>query len=99
MRKLTKRQILRTLEINRNEIKGFGVKKIGLFGSYLKGRPRSKSDVDILVRFGKPTFDGYMGLKFMLERKLRRKVDLVSEDSLKPALKYVKEDAAYVKRL
>ncbi|HII15605.1 MAG TPA: nucleotidyltransferase [Nanoarchaeota archaeon] len=99
MGKLTKKQILKTLESNRSEIKGFGVNKIGLFGSYLKGRPRRSSDVDILVRFRKPSFDGYMGLKFMLERKLRRKVDLVMEDSLKPALRYVKEDAAYVKRL
>ncbi|MDD4878503.1 MAG: nucleotidyltransferase domain-containing protein [Candidatus Nanoarchaeia archaeon] len=99
MRPLTKKQILRTLETHRAEIKGFGVNKIGLFGSYLKGRPRRSSDVDILVRFKKPTFDGYMGLKFMLERKFRRKVDLVSEDSLKPALRYVKEDAAYVKRM
>lgn len=99
MRKLTGKQILRTLETNKSEIKGFGVNKIGLFGSYLKGRPRRSSDVDILVRFRKPTFDSYMGLKFMLERKLRRKVDLVSEDSLKPALRYVKEEAAYVKRM
>lgn len=98
MAQLTGRQILSTLETHRAEIKGFGVNKIGLFGSYLKGRPRRKSDVDILVRFRKPSFDSYMGLKFMLERKFRRKVDLVMEDSLKPALRYVKEDAAYAKR-
>ena len=37
MRPLTGKQILRTLETHRAEIKGFGVNKIGLFGSYLKG--------------------------------------------------------------
>jgi len=99
MRPLTGKQILRTLETHRSEIRGFGVNKIGLFGSYLKGRPHRKSDIDILVRFRKPTFDSYMGLKFMLQKKFGRKVDLVMEDSLKPALRYVKEDAAYAKRL
>jgi len=36
-----------------------------------------------------------MELKFLLERLFRRKVDLVVEDSLKPALRYVKKEAVY----
>jgi len=38
----------------------FGIKKIGLFGSYSKGIQREDSDVDIIVEFEKP-----IGLKFV----------------------------------
>lgn len=75
------------------------MKKIGLFGSFLKGKQNKKSDVDIIVKFDKATFDNYMDLKFLLEKLFRKKVDLVTEKSLKPALKYVKKEAIYVKRL
>jgi hypothetical protein len=47
------------------------------------------------VEFSNPTFDNYIELKFFLEKLFRRKVDLVMEDNLKPALSYVKEEAVY----
>jgi len=93
---LTPEGIIRTLEVHRERIKGFGVKRIGLFGSFLKGTPHRRSDIDLLVTFHKPTFDNYMGLKFFLERVLGKKVDLVIEDNLKPGLEYVKKEALYV---
>ena len=49
--------------------------------------------------FDRPTFDNFMGLKFLLERVFRRKVDPVIEEDLKPALRYVKTEAAYAKGL
>jgi predicted nucleotidyltransferase len=56
----------------------FGVKRIGLFGSFARGTPRNDSDVDILVEFDRP-----IGLKFMefadyLEQVLDRKVDILT---------------------
>jgi len=36
-----------------------------------------------------------MDLKFLLEKMFGKRVDLVSEDSLKPALRYVKKEALY----
>ena len=56
----------------------YGVKKIGLFGSYARGLQTSKSDVDIVVEFGRP-----IGLKFVeladyLEKVLGTKVDLLT---------------------
>ena len=32
-------------------VSAYGVKKIGLFGSYAKGTPAKGSDIDILVEF------------------------------------------------
>jgi hypothetical protein len=67
----------------------FGVKNIGIFGSFARGEERSDSDIDVLVDFedGKKTFDNYMDLKFYLEELLGRKVDLVTVNALRPQLK------------
>ena len=65
----------------------YGVRRIGLFGSCTRGEDRPGSDVDILVEFERKTFDNYMGLKFFLEDRLARRVDLVIADSIKPRLR------------
>ncbi|VVB92395.1 Nucleotidyltransferase domain protein [uncultured archaeon] len=86
---LTYKTILTKLEENKAAIKKFGVKRIGLFGSYLRNEQKPTSDIDILVEFekGKITFDNYMELKFFLEDLFKIKVDLVMEDAIKPDLK------------
>jgi len=69
MKMLTKQEILERLEENEGRIKGYGLKRIGLFGSYVKNEQKRKSDVDILMEFEKEktTFDNYMHLKSFLE--------------------------------
>ncbi len=95
---LTAEEILKLIQQNREKIKRYGVKRIGLFGSYLRGEQREDSDIDILVEFekGKKTFDNYMELKFFLEELFKRKVDLVIAESVKPELKkYIMESVRY----
>lgn len=67
----------------------FGVKRIGIFGSFVRGEERPESDVDVLVVFQKDeeTFDHYMDCKFYLEDLFDRHVDLVIEDTIKLRLK------------
>ena len=67
----------------------FGVKQIGIFGSFVRGEEKPESDVDVLVEFweGEKTFDHYMDLKFYLEDLFRRKVDLVMKGAIKPRLR------------
>lgn len=65
----------------------FGVRHIGIFGSCVRGEDSVSSDIDVLVDFERKTFDNYMDLKFFLEEKLGRRVDVVIIDTLKPALK------------
>ena len=86
---LTSEVILRKISENMKAIRGYGVKRIGLFGSYALGSQRAESDIDIVVEFkkGKKTFDNYMGLKLFLEDLLNRKVDLVIAESVKTELK------------
>jgi uncharacterized protein len=67
----------------------FGIERIGIFGSFVRGDERPDSDVDVIVVFRKDeeTFDHYMDCKFYLEDLFGRKVDLVIEDSIKRRLK------------
>ena len=82
-------EILERLKENHEQIKKYGVKKIGLFGSAVKGELKEDSDLDILVEYkvGKKNFDNYMDLKFFLEDLFGRQVDLVISDTIKPSLK------------
>jgi predicted nucleotidyltransferase len=80
----TKEQILGLLQQHQSQLKGFGVKRCGLFGSFLRGRPRADSDVDLLIEFEpeQKTFDNFMHLAFFLEETFGRKVDLLTPESL-----------------
>lgn len=82
----TKEQIFSLLAQNYTRLKGFGVKRCGLFGSFVRGEQTPNSDIDILVEFepGQKTFDNFMHLAFFLEDVLGRKVDLVTPESLSP---------------
>ena len=94
---LNSKQIMKKIESAKESVKKYGVKKIGLFGSFLKKKQHKKSDIDILVEFDNPKFNEYMELKFMLEKLFRKKVDLVMIKNIKPALSYVKKEAIYAK--
>jgi len=73
----------------------FGVRRIALFGSTVRGDAREDSDLDILVEFETdPTFLSYMGLKVFLEDHMGRKVDIATPDALKPRLRPVVEREA-----
>jgi hypothetical protein len=67
----------------------FGVERIGIFGSFVRGEEKPESDVDVLVEFreGEETFAHYMDLKFYLEDLFGRKVDLVMKDAIKRRLR------------
>ena len=60
-----------------------GVTYAAVFGSVARGEQRQDSDIDILVRLGRPTgMIGYMQLVEGLEQSLNKKIDLVTEQSL-----------------
>ena len=86
---LTSNKIIELINKNQNDIQKYGVKRIGLFGSFLTNKQKSDSDIDILVEFkkGEKTFDNYMDLKFYLENLFKHDVDLVIKDALKVKLR------------
>ena len=87
---MEKVEVKKILIENSNYIKEtFYVKEIGIFGSFVKGKQKAKSDIDILVIFekGHKDFFNYMRLKYCLEDLLGRRVDLVMKEAVKPRLK------------
>lgn len=85
---MIKQKIITLLKEHQKEIKNFKIQKISIFGSVARDEETSKSDIDILIKFSGPaTFDLYMDLKFFLEDLLERRVDLVTEDSLRPEVR------------
>jgi len=66
----------------------YGVKKVGLFGSYVRGQMSADSDIDILVEIEKDiSLLDFVRLKLEIEEALNRKVDLVEYDTIKPLLR------------
>jgi predicted nucleotidyltransferase len=87
---MNKAEIVKSLHDNLDTMRKFGVSSIGLFGSYSSYQNNESSDIDILVHFEKEmnNFNNFMDLKFFLENIFKKhKVDLVIDDSVKPALK------------
>ena len=83
----TRDEILQKLKQSRETIRGFGVVRLGVFGSYGRGEATPGSDMDFLVEFHEPTLQKYVGLQDFLERLFGCSVDLVLADVLKPRLK------------
>jgi predicted nucleotidyltransferase len=94
-----KQEIIDIMRINKPEIVArYGVQHLGLFGSYVRGQQRKRSDIDILVSFSRDIdlFD-FIDLREYLEVKLHGKVDLVMESALKPAIgKRILAEVEYV---
>jgi predicted nucleotidyltransferase len=63
-----KEELLAIIESHQKEIGNFGVRRYGLFGSFVREQH----------------FDNFMNLAFFLEDLLGRKVDLVTAESLSP---------------
>ncbi|WP_321418555.1 nucleotidyltransferase family protein [uncultured Methanomethylovorans sp.] len=64
------------------------VDKAGIFGSFARNKAKEDSDIDILVKFKsrKSLFD-LARLELELERESRRKVDVITYDSINPLIK------------
>ncbi|HLR33282.1 MAG TPA: nucleotidyltransferase domain-containing protein [Fodinibius sp.] len=91
--------IIRYLIAQKPEFKKkFGVKRIGLFGSYALGRNHKDSDVDIVVELEKPDLLTLVGIKQMIEEDLDIEVDVVRnrERMNRTLKKRIERDAVYV---
>ena len=96
---LTKEGIISSIQSSQARLLNFGVKSIGLFGSFVRGEAGVESDVDILVEFdaAKKTFDNFIDTCFLLEDLLGRRVELVTGESISPYIRpYVLKEVEYV---
>jgi uncharacterized protein len=89
---MTTNSIINILQKNNDLLRKHHVRKIGLFGSYVRGDQKSRSDIDLLVEFDdtafganyKGYFDTVTSLSGELCTLLHQNVDLVTVDMLSP---------------
>jgi len=84
MKNISAKEILEILKSNRDLLRKYRVKRIGLFGSHLNNQGTPESDIDLIVDFEEKTFDNYIELVFALEKIFSRKVDLLTEKGISP---------------
>ena len=81
-----------TIDRNREEILRIaahhGARNVRVFGSVARGEDRSDSDLDLLVEMeDERSLLDLVGLEQDLEALLQRKVDVLTDESIHPALR------------
>ncbi|HMK93861.1 MAG TPA: nucleotidyltransferase family protein [Candidatus Limnocylindrales bacterium] len=94
-------EIKQTLAQHKQELKrDYGVKELGVFGSYVRGQQKEQSDVDVLVEFEEHsnlTLLDFARLENYLSELVGVKVDLVEKKTLKPRIgKHILEEVVNV---
>lgn len=76
---MTKAEIIKILREKRPYlVTEYGVKRIGLFGSYAKDKPSEMSDLDIVVEFDRPIGFRFIEFSEYLEDLMRKKVNVLT---------------------
>jgi uncharacterized protein len=76
------------LQAHRSELVDMGVKRLVVFGSVARGEAVPESDVDLLITFSRPVgLVEFAAVKSRLEEILQRRVDLATEEALRPAMR------------
>ena len=95
----TLEEVKAILEANKDRLKEkYKIKGIGIFGSFVRGEQKRKSDIDLLVDFDEAIgFFKFLELEEYLGKLVGTKVDLVSRKALKPRIgKYILEEVIQV---
>ena len=92
-------EIITFLKEHKTEIQEkFGATRIGLAGSYARDEATEESDIDIVVELQSANkFRSFFYLLYYLQDAFGKRVDLVTESSLKPIVrKAILKDILYV---
>ena len=64
------------------------IKKVGIFGSFVRGEQKRRSDIDLLAEFEEPvSLLDLVGAELYLKKILKTKVDLIPKEDIRPELK------------
>ena len=92
---------LSILRSHRDELRSYGVGRVGVFGSIARGEEWPESDIDILVEIApeRKTYDNYLNLADYLEELFSgRHVDLVTDNAIsRHILPYVLDETRQIK--
>lgn len=83
---LNSNTILSQLDQRSDTIKRMDVKRIGLFGSYIRGDQGHDSDIDILIEFwqGEEKFRNLLELHELLSGLFHKRIEIVTMRGLRP---------------
>ena len=98
---MNKQDVLQYLKSNQSYFSNkFGIRFIGLFGSFSRDETNEESDIDILYSLEKDkklSLFKYLTLIKQLEDYFGKKVDLVRDETVKSRIKsYIDKDIVYV---
>lgn len=99
MQTLTKKTILQKIKNNKEQIRQFGISKVGLFGSFARGEQKKDSDIDLMVEFknGKKSFQNFIQFSEYVEKILGKKVEVLTPQSVSPHIApHLKDEVSYV---
>ena len=85
----TLEEIKEILKKHKEEVsRKYKVSEIGIFGSFVRGDQKKRSDIDVLVDFYEiPDLFKFIELEDYLRKLLRKKVDLVDKRGIRQELK------------
>ncbi|MBI3601044.1 MAG: nucleotidyltransferase family protein [Nitrospinae bacterium] len=92
-------EIKEILQKHKDKLKEqYGLKEIGIFGSYVKDEQDEKSDLDILIELEKPIgFVRFMRLENALSELIGIRVEMVTKKALKPYIgRRILQEVRYV---
>ncbi len=98
-KELDKRVILDQLQKNSDTIRGFGIDRIGLFGSYVRNEANEQSDIDFIVEFkpNRKSYKNFMKLVSFLKTLFNDKIDVLTDKSLSPHIgPHILKEVEYV---
>jgi predicted nucleotidyltransferase len=85
---LSRATVVAQLRAHSAQLRSYGIESLKLFGSMARDEARPESDIDLLAAFKDPvTSDGFFGAKFFLEDLLARRIDLVTDSSLREPIR------------
>jgi len=81
-------------------VRRFGITDLALFGSIARDEATDASDGDVMVEFeGRSTAKRYFGVQFYLEDLLKRPVDLVKKEVVRPRVRTPGRNSMGINRL
>ena len=97
----TLEEVKKILKDHKAEVsRKYKVNEIGIFGSFVRGEQKKRSDIDILVEFDQRNIPGLLKLIEMeryLEKLLKKKVDVVIKSGIRPELrKGILKEVVYI---
>lgn len=83
---LNREQIRAKIQVAETRLRGWGVRRLALFGSVARDEAGPESDVDLLVELEpeSKTYDNFLRISDLLEELLGRHVELVTTEALSP---------------